>query len=49
MLRRPRKFEDTPTIDKVFGQNLKGPIKISAKEKGRQVILRFLEAFTVDC
>ena len=47
MLRRPRKFEDIPTIDKVFGQNLKGPLKISAREKARLVILRFRKAFTV--
>ena len=47
MLRRPRKFEDIPTIDKVFGQNLKGPLKISARGKARLVILRFRKAFTV--
>ena len=27
---RPRKLEDNPTIDIVFEQNLKGPLKISA-------------------
>ena len=35
--------------DKVFGENLKGPLKISAKGKTRQVILRFQKAFTVGC
>ena len=49
ILRRPRKFEDILTIDKVFGENLKGPLKISAKGKARQVILRFRKAFTVGC
>ena len=49
MLRRPRKFEDIPTIDKVFGENLKGPLKISAEGKARQVKLRFRKAFTVGC
>ena len=48
MLRHPRKFEDTPAIDKVFGQNLKRPLKISAKGKADQVILRFREVFTVE-
>ena len=48
MVRRPRKFEDMPAIDKVFGQNLKRPLKISVKGKARQVILRFRKAFTVD-
>ena len=28
------------TIDKVFGENLKGPLKILAEGKARQVILR---------
>ena len=49
MLRRPRKFEDIPTRDRVFGKKLKGPLKISAKGKARQVILRFRKAFTVGC
>ena len=48
-LRRPRKFEDILTLDKVFGENLKGPLKISVKGKARQVILRFRKAFTVGC
>ena len=48
MLRHPTKFEDTLTVDKVFGQNLKRPLKISAKGKTGQVILRFREAFTVE-
>ena len=47
MLRRPRKFEDIPTIDKVFEQNIKRPLKISAKGKARQLILRFREGFNV--
>ena len=41
MLRRPRKFEDILTIDEVFRQNLKGPLKILAKGKAHRVILRF--------
>ena len=49
MLRRPRKFEDIPTIDKVFEQNIKRPLNISAKGKARKVLLRFLEAFNVGC
>ena len=49
MLRRPRKFEDIPIIDKVFEQNMKRPLKISAKGKARQVVLRFREAFNVGC
>ena len=49
MLRRPRKFEDILTIDEVFRQNLKGPLKILAKGKARRVILRFRKAFTVGC
>ena len=49
MLRCPRKFEDIPTIDEVFRLTLKGPLKISAKGKARQVILRFRRAFTVGC
>ena len=48
MLRHPRKFEDTLAIDKVFGQNLKRPLKIWAKGKAGQVIVRFREAFTVE-
>ena len=47
MLRHPRKFEDLPAIDKVSGQHLKRPLKISAKGQAGQVILRFCEAFTV--
>ena len=47
MLRRPRKFADIPTKDKVYGQNLKGPLEISAWGRARQVILRFRKAFTV--
>ena len=47
MLCRLRKFEDIPTIDKVFEQNIKRPLKISAKGKARQVVLRFREAFNV--
>ena len=49
MLFCPRKFEDIPTIDKVFVQNIKRPLKISAKGKARQVVLRFREAFNVSC
>ena len=49
MLRRPRKFENIPTIDKVFEQNVKRPLNISAKGKARKVVLRFLEAFNVGC
>ena len=49
MLRRPRKFENIPTIDKVFEQNIKRPLKISAKGKDRQVVLRFRGAFSVGC
>ena len=49
ILRRPRKFGDILTLDKVFGENLKGPLKISVKGKARQVILRFRKAFTVGC
>ena len=46
ILRRPRKFEVILTIDKVFGENLKGPLKISAKGKTRQVLdLTFSESF----
>ena len=48
-LRRPRKFEDILTLDKVFGENLRGSLKISVKGKARQVILRFRKAFTVGC
>ena len=49
MLRHPRKFENIPTIDKVFEQNVKRPLNISAKGKARKVVLRFLEAFNVGC
>ena len=49
MLRRPGKFEDIPIIDKVFEQNIKRPLQISAKGKARQVVLRFREAFNVGC
>ena len=49
MLRRPRKFENIPTIDKVFEQNVKRPLNISAKGKARKVVLRFREAFNVGC
>ena len=49
MLRRPRKFENIPTIDKVFEQNTKRPLNISAKGKARKVVLRFREAFNVGC
>ena len=49
MLRRPGKFEDIPIIDKVFEQNIKRPIQISAEGKARQVVLRFREAFNVGC
>ena len=49
MLRRPRKFEDIPTLEKVFEQNIKRPLKISAEGKARQVVLRFREAFNVGC
>ena len=49
MLRRPRKFEDIPTIDKVFGQNLKGPLKFRLRGNSRQLILRLRKAFTVGC
>ena len=49
MIRRPRKFEDIPTIDEVFEQNIKRTLKISAKGKARQVVLRFREAFNVGC
>ena len=49
MLRRPRKFEDIPTKEKVFEQNIKRPLNISAKGKARQVVLRFREAFNVGC
>ena len=49
MLRRSRKFEDIPTIDKVFEQNIKRPLKISAERKARQVVLRFREAFNIGC
>ena len=49
MLRRPRKFEDIPTMEKVFEQNIKRPLKISAKGKARQVVSRFREAFNVGC
>ena len=38
MLRRPRKFENIPTIDKVFEQNIKRPLNISAKGKARKVV-----------
>ena len=49
MLRRPIKFEDIPTVDKVFEQNIKRPLKISAKGKARQVVSRFRGAFNVGC
>ena len=49
MLRRPGKFEDIPIIDKVFEQNIKRPLQISAEGKARQVVLRFREAFNVGC